>query len=133
MEAYIIVITTAITAIAVAYKIATDYQEKMYIIRRGSYQMSNINVGSGVSCNVYLKLKAIEDEDIIIFNNMINTLDWKPIIDSIINMGELTEIEYTTQVQLSGKVIIECRIELPIPILVDIKFGIDNKINITKK
>lgn len=147
MEAYIIIISAAITAIAVAYKIATNLKDsakdiKIFpmVLRDGNYVLlfpvvaSNTEKGINPvnAVKIYLRIKEINSIDIDIFTKLASSLNWYSIINNIINKTEIEQLDYslTGNIKLLNSVIIECSIELELPIKADILINTDLTINI---
>lgn len=144
MEAYIIIISAAITAIAIAYKIAsnlknttTTFKTFPMVVKDGNYVLSfpvgipnDSTIDPVDSVKVYLNVKNINENDFESFKIISNVVDWVQILQGVMQGVEQTS--YTSNASLINVVLIECRIELPTPIMADIEFDTNSKINITR-
>ena len=137
MEAYIIIISAAITAIAIAYKIANNLKDNTSIFpvvaKDGNYVLSFSNsttIDPVSAIKVYLKVKKINSKDISNFTTISNNLDWQRIVEDIINKKELNQTRYLSNLPLFNNVIIECKVESTPPIMAEIQFDTSNNITI---
>lgn len=141
MEAYIIIISAAITAIAIAYKILNNLKANVnnfpMVIKDGNYVLSfpfdkpnDATIDPINSIKVYFKIKQINSKDINNFSIISNNIDWNDILDSIINKKELIEKSYLSENKLFNIVVIECKVESIPSIMAEIQFDTDNNIKI---
>jgi hypothetical protein len=147
MEAYIIIISAAITAIAIAYKIANNLKNNTegfktfpMVMTEGNYVLSfpivSSNTRNGINpvnaVKVYLRVKEIDSIDINAFTELASSINWHSIINSIINKTEIEQLDCSLigNIKLLNAVIIECSIELELPIKADILINTDLTINI---
>ena len=146
MEAYIIIISAAITAIAVAYKIATNLKDNAnsfkafpIVVKDGNYVLSfpmdipNKESNHGavdpvVTSKGYLTIKQINQNDVAPFTIMASSIDWGLLIKNIIDGNE---IDYDCPVKevLENHILIECTTE-SIGVI-KLKVGVNGKITIT--
>ena len=150
MEAYIIIISAAITAIAIAYKIATNLKNNTtgfktfpMVMTDGNYVLSfpiSSSTTSGSidpvnAVKVYLKVKEIGSMDIDSFVTIASSINWHSIIDGIINNTEIEQLDYSfiNDVRLFNSVAVECSIESEPSIKADILINTDLTININKQ
>lgn len=142
MEAYIIIISAGITAIAIAYKIASSVKKntegvKMFpiVAKDGNYVLSfpfdiknDLNNEGSIdpvkAVKGYLEIKKIDNNDIEAFKTISSLLDWQDIILNIIKNTNVEDINYSdlTNERLTNMVLIECVIELPTKKVVDLEF-----------
>ena len=149
MEAYIIIISAAITAIAIAYKIVNNLKDnanslKVFpmVARDGNYVLSFPVVGNDSSIDpvdavkVYLNVFGVNVDDIesFLIISESDIVDWGMILQSIIKQEDLGELDYSslTDIRLSDMVVIKCHVELPTPIIADIEFDTNYKINVIR-
>jgi hypothetical protein len=145
MEAYIIIISVAISAIAIAYKISNNIKNNNiipFVIVDGVSGISfPVGVPNDISLDInannrkyaYLKIKEINPKDIKNFSTISNNIDWQSILENILNKKDLVTKSYFSDIQLYNVVIIECLIECETPIMAEVQFLTDNSIKIKWK
>jgi hypothetical protein len=147
METYIIIISALFSSIAIAYRISSKIKSSNiipFVIVDGISGISfpvgvpndssiEGNIDTNKSIKGYFKIKQINNIDINNFTTISNNIEWKHILESILNKKELTEKSYLSEIKLFNVVIIECQVESSPPIMAEIQFHTDNTIKIKWK
>jgi hypothetical protein len=147
METYIIIISAAISAIAIAYKISTKIKSSNiipFVIVDGISGISfpvgvpndssiNGSVDTHNSIKGYFKIKQINNIDINNFITISYNIDWQRLLENILSKKDLVDERYLSNVKLFNVVIIECLVESKMPIMAEIQFHTDNSIKIKWK